>query len=106
MKKMLLFLAVLLVACSAEEYDCHIVTKHHLFTETKLCDGICSPMVRISDVKEQITDRHEIVERSDLKSFMDAEYASAAMVNSNHPDFVTQMGFEPVQVIKLECSKL
>ena len=106
MKKLLLLLSVLLAACSTEEYDCHIVTKHHLFTETKLCDGVCYPLVKVTDVKEQITDRHEIVKRKDLKTFMEAEYASADMVNSNHPEFVKQMGFMPIQIMKLECSKL
>ena len=107
MKKLLIFIPLLtLVACSSEEYDCHIITKNHTFTETKLCDGQCSPMFKITDVKEQITDRHEIVKKSNLKNFIRAEYDSADMVNAIHPDFVSQIGYNPIQIIELDCKKL
>lgn len=108
MKKviMLLFICLLTACSSNEQYDCHIVTKHHTWTQTKLCDGYCSPMFKITNIKEQIKDEHKIIKRGELKQFMESEYESAEMVNGLHDDFIKETGKYPIQIIKLDCRKL
>lgn len=107
MRHTLLFLMFFaLLGCSEDLYDCHIITQYHTFIETKLCDGVCSPMVKISNIKQNTKDKHIIVSRSKLKETVDAEYESANMVNSFHPEFIEQTGKMPVTIIKLECRPL
>lgn len=106
MKKLVMILPIILLsACSEDLYDCHLIQINHTFKETKLCDGVCNPMFKISDVKEQIIDKHIVVEHTKLKETIDSEYTSAEMVNSLHPDFIKQIGKLPIKIIKLECKK-
>lgn len=108
MKKviMLLFICLLTACSSNEQYDCHIVTKHHTWIQTKLCDGHCNPMFKITNIKEQIKDEHKIIKHSELKQFIESEYESAEIVNGLHNDFINKTGKYPIQIIKLDCKKL
>jgi len=107
MKQLFLFLPIfILLGCSSESYDCHMITEDHTFIETKLCDGLCSPMFKITDVKKSINEKHFIVKRGDLDRFIKSQYYASDMLNAMHPDFTRQMGYKPNKILKLDCKKI
>ena len=108
MKKLLIFVPLLtLIACSSEEYDCHIITKYYDWTQIKVCDPPCNKWkLDESSIKERIEDTHEIVSKKELKEFVKSKYDSMNYVNSADKYFTDKTGKIPMQNIKLDCKKL